>query len=131
MDVIENFSKRLNEILDHYGLSASAFADLINVQRSSISHVISGRNKPSLDFILKLNSACPDINLYWFLNGKGSITTQPSPAPIEISEQIPQTKISANPQPCNNSQPKRVERIVVFYNDGTFESYSDSNFSKN
>ena len=62
------FIKQLNKIMDYYGLSASAFAELIQVQRSSISHILSGRNKPSLDFILKLNTAFPDVNLYWLLN---------------------------------------------------------------
>ena len=63
-----DFSERLNKRMTDYGLSASAFAELSSVQRSSISHVLSGRNKPSLDFILKLNMAFPDINLYWLLN---------------------------------------------------------------
>ncbi len=68
---VEEFSKRLQEVLDFYGLSASSFADRIGVQRSSISHILSGRNKPSLDFILKILHAFPDVELYWLLNGKG------------------------------------------------------------
>ncbi|PZQ78296.1 MAG: XRE family transcriptional regulator, partial [Flavobacterium johnsoniae] len=47
----EDFIKRLEKILDYYNLTASSFADKIGVQRSSISHLLSGRNKPSLDFI--------------------------------------------------------------------------------
>ncbi len=52
----DDFRARLSKIMSYYGLSASAFAELIQVQKSSISHVLSGRNKPSLDFILKLNA---------------------------------------------------------------------------
>ena len=78
-----DFSERLNKIMTYYGLSASAFAELIRVQRSSISHVLSGRNKPSLDFILKLNMAFPDINLYWLLNNTGEmINSIPSTTPF-------------------------------------------------
>lgn len=69
---IEDFIKRLELLLEYYNLSASAFADKIDVQRSSISHLLSGRNKPSLDFILKVIEVFPDVDLYWILNGKGT-----------------------------------------------------------
>lgn len=65
------FINRFKELLEDNNFSASAFADEINVQRSNISHILSGRNKPSLDFILKIISRFPDINIYWLLNGTG------------------------------------------------------------
>ncbi len=68
----DDFIKRLELILDYYSLSASGFADKIGVQRSSMSHLLSGRNKPSLDFILKIISIFPEVDLYWILNGKGN-----------------------------------------------------------
>src|SRR6476619_6013161 len=92
---MEDFIKRLEYLLDYYSLNASSFADKIRVQRSSISHLLSGRNKPSLDFIMKITDVFPDVNLYWMLNGKGSflkngsnenapvtLQTEPQPAPI-------------------------------------------------
>jgi len=69
---IDDFVKRLEIILDYYTLNASSFADKIGVQRSSMSHLLSGRNKPSLDFVLKILDVFPDVDLYWILNGKGS-----------------------------------------------------------
>ena len=48
-------------------LSASAFADKIEVQRSSISHILSGRNKPSLEFIQKVLTAFPKVSSDWLL----------------------------------------------------------------
>ncbi|MBF4467418.1 helix-turn-helix transcriptional regulator [Flavobacterium sp. LC2016-12] len=69
---IDDFVKRLEIILDYYGLNASTFADKIGVQRSSMSHLLSGRNKPSLDFVMKILDVFPDVDLYWILNGKGS-----------------------------------------------------------
>ncbi len=69
---IDDFIKRLEVILDYFGLSASGFADKIGVQRSSLSHLLSGRNKPSLDLILKIVQNFPEVDLYWILNGKGS-----------------------------------------------------------
>ncbi|MES2863105.1 MAG: helix-turn-helix transcriptional regulator [Bacteroidota bacterium] len=68
----DDFVKRLETIFEYYGLTASSFADKINVQRSSISHLLSGRNKPSLDFILKVIESFPEVELLWLLNGKGN-----------------------------------------------------------
>ncbi len=68
----DDFIKRLEIILEYYSLSASGFADKIGVQRSSLSHLLSGRNKPSLDFILKIIEIFPEVDLYWILNGKGN-----------------------------------------------------------
>lgn len=68
----DDFIKRLEIIFDYYALTASSFADKIGVQRSSLSHLLSGRNKPSLDFILKVTEVFPEIDLYWILNGKGT-----------------------------------------------------------
>lgn len=84
---IDDFIKRLEKILDYYGLSASAFADKIGVQRSNLSHLLSGRNKPSLDFILKIVEIFPEVDLYWIVNGKG---TFPKQEVKEISKHISQ-----------------------------------------
>jgi len=54
---MEDFTKKLKLLLENEGLTASKFAEKIGVQRSSVSHVLSGRNKPSLDFILKINNS--------------------------------------------------------------------------
>lgn len=75
----EYFIKRLEVILDYYSLNASTFADKIGVQRSSLSHLLSGRNKPSLDFILKIIDIFPEVDLYWILNGKGSFPSSTAP----------------------------------------------------
>jgi len=126
-----DFSERLNEIMNYYGLSASAFAELIRVQRSSISHVLSGRNKPSLDFILKLNKAFPDINLYWLLNNTGDmINSTPTTTP-SFEKNLKQDSIGKTQTADHNTEyiSKEVDRIVIFFKDGTFENY-DPNRSK-
>lgn len=116
------FGEQLNKIMVYYGLSASAFAELIQVQRSSISHILSGRNKPSLDFILKLNTALPDINLYWLLNGTGDMLNGPSSS-TKIKDTITQTEVLQSNHVDSKAQSKKIERIVIFYKDGTFEGY--------
>ncbi|MNL40624.1 hypothetical protein D3C87_1629870 [compost metagenome] len=98
---IDDFVKRLEIILDYYSLNASSFADKIGVQRSSMSHLLSGRNKPSLDFVMKILEVFPDVDLYWILNGTGSFPkteSQPLHSKEEIASEIvkPPTSISPN-----------------------------------
>ena len=126
MENTSDFSERLNDIMAYYSLSASAFAELIHVQRSSISHVLSGRNKPSLDFILKLNKAFPDINLYWLLNNTGEmINSTPTTTP-SLEKNLKQGPIGKTQTSDNNTEyiSKQVDRIVIFFKDGTFENYN-------
>jgi transcriptional regulator with XRE-family HTH domain len=66
-------NERILKILKNEGLTAAKFADMIGVQRSSISHIISGRNKPSFDFIAKTIERFPEINAEWLINGKGNV----------------------------------------------------------
>ncbi len=111
----EEFIKRLEFLFDHYGLSAALFADKIGVQRSSVSHLMSGRNKPSLDFILKIISAFPEVDLYWILTGKENT----SPAPSENT-----TEKSNHAHSKSNVE---IEKIIILYNDGTFSNHQPKN----
>ena len=55
---VDEFINRIDELMKEHQLNASSLADKIGVQRSSLSHILSKRNKPSLDFILKINENC-------------------------------------------------------------------------
>ena len=74
----QDFIARLRRIMDYYDLNASALADSLGVLRSSISHLLSERNKPSLDFVLKIIDKYPEVDLYWLLYGKGSFPKEES-----------------------------------------------------
>lgn len=120
------FAARLTTIMNYYQLSASAFADKVQVPRSSISHLLSGRNKPSLDFVLKVINEFDEIELYWLLNGKGSFPQPGSPAQVkgdnpQTEDQPTNRSIQNNPE--KHPSVKRLERIVLFYTDGTFKEY--------
>lgn len=124
----EEFTIRLKELLEYFNESASGFSEKIEVQRSNISHIMSGRNKPSLDFILKILKAYPDINLYWLLNGKGNMiknlpNNREAPTLFENNEN--QKLIDGNLNALNDatSGDSKIERIVVFFSDGTFKNY--------
>lgn len=146
---MENFVNRLSFILKNYELSASSLADRIGVQRSSLSHLLSGRNKPSLDFILKLHQHFPEIDLYWLLKGEGS-PNKAVQKTFESEEKVPitskeSTPVSTTPPSSPSSKrsipdnaegetkqfsiPTHVEKIVFFYTDGTFKAYTPSDGS--
>lgn len=65
---------RIAQILKTKNITATQFADELNVQRSGISHILSGRNNPSLDFIMKIKETYPEFNLEWLILGKGPAT---------------------------------------------------------
>ncbi|CAM1362314.1 Helix-turn-helix [Tenacibaculum sediminilitoris] len=136
--------ERLKQILEYYDLSASSFADTIDVPRSSISHLLSGRNKPSLDFIIKVEKAFDEVELEWLVYGKGDF-------PKNIKNQTKEKNIERNEAPSlftknpvfdqevekksntqfSESSKKRkefdsfkdIKNILVLYDDGTFEDY--------
>jgi plasmid maintenance system antidote protein VapI len=74
---------RLNKLMSHFKITPAQLADSIGVQRSSISHILSGRNKPSYDFLIKILKKYNDISAEWLLLNegnmlrKGSIYSQP------------------------------------------------------
>ncbi|MBS3737764.1 helix-turn-helix transcriptional regulator [Mesohalobacter halotolerans] len=129
----KEFSNRLEQIFDYYDLNASAFADKIDVGRASISHLLSGRNKPSLDFVMRVVKTFPEVELYWLLNGKGDF-------PQIDEETQDRSRSSLRPQNQNSEEveehpekppivrkqqtPKDIERIVIFYKNGSFSTYT-------
>ena len=135
-----DFTKRLEKILDFYGLSATAFSEKITFNRSTISHLLSGRNKPSLEFVMKVVQTFKEVDLYWLLNGKGSFPSTPekvvfaseeknnypeieTPSPSEknLSQQLIDPKPTIPHRTASDS--KTVDRIVIFYTDGSFKDY--------
>lgn len=115
------FTERLQKVIDFYSETASSFAEKIGVQRSSISHILSGRNKPSLDFVMKVLHSYPEVELYWLMNGKGSF-----PNVIKTTESLNVISPRAQKLPKNDAldSNSEIEKIVIFYKDGTFKSFN-------
>ncbi|KOP36997.1 XRE family transcriptional regulator [Flavobacterium sp. WLB] len=147
---IDDFVKRLEIILDYYGLNASSFADKIGVQRSSMSHLLSGRNKPSLDFVMKILDVFPEVDLYWILVGKGNFPKSENETVPNFQNINSDSPSSSNENysgedlftPLNKEENKspikslietkksnlsfeedEIEKIVIFYKNGTFKAY--------
>ena len=135
---MEEIVKRITQILEEQQLSSSAFADTIGVQRSSISHVLSGRNKPSLEFIIKTVRAFPAYSTDWLLFGKTSESPANYPTPTNetppssvqemnfTDQPTPEELPAAVPKPTSKSQ-AGIDKIVLLYKDGRFTEYIPKN----
>jgi len=142
---------RIKLIIETENLSYSKFADMIGIQRSGISHIINGRNKPSLELVQKVLETFKYINTDWLLFGKGNMknvqytqtqgnlfsekqdkTTENEKDTINVeeinsnSDEIIDTgkeknEILASPE--DNFQKKRIDKIVILYSDKSFSEY--------
>jgi plasmid maintenance system antidote protein VapI len=132
---------RIQKILAKEGIQPSKFAEIIGVQRSSISHILSGRNKPSFDMIQSILQHFPKISSDWLLMGTGEMYRKAvqaslfdwteSTAKLKIQDSQPldspianDEKLQQNPKaPENRLNEKEIERVVVFFADKTFTEY--------
>ena len=125
----QKFAKRLQQILDYYGISATEFAQNLSINRSTISHLLSGRNKPSLDVVMKVLEAYPEVELYWLLNGTGNFPStatyvdNPKPATSNFSKKMSPPLVKDLDRSLDPESGKTIERVVIFFSDGSFRSY--------
>lgn len=143
---------RLNNFLTDKGLSATKLAAMINANPSAISHILSGRNKPGHDLLVNIANAFPEISMDWLLTGKGSMykqqgnnisqTEAPSlftekSLPQQVNEsfykeeeyrakktEIIPPKESIIPVSPVSSSSKKIKRVLLFFDDGSFEDYT-------
>ncbi len=127
-------NKRIQQFLEIENLSPSKLADMLGLQRSGISHILAGRNKPSYDFILKFLRTFPNINPDWLLMGKGKIYRNgENDQNNQNEENTPQLSINfeENQEFYEESDEtteikfieKKINRITLFYNDGSFQEF--------
>lgn len=139
-------NNKIKQILVDKSISPSHFADEIGVQRSSISHILAGRNKPSLDIVQKIIRRYPDLGMDWILEddhpigppislklSESGVETDNSTTRIKgrsaldsHTEKIkPDAPIQSNPEANRvvDFEEKAIERILIFYADGTFRQY--------
>jgi transcriptional regulator with XRE-family HTH domain len=136
---------RIIKFLTHENLTATKFADEIGVQRSSISHILSGRNNPSYDFIQKILSRYKNINADWLLLGTGHMfkkteqidlftSSSGVEATTKVKEIPKQTTDSLSSRESNKTvqtvpekeiipSSRTVEKILIFYSDKTFDEF--------
>ncbi|MCD6556994.1 MAG: helix-turn-helix transcriptional regulator [Bacteroidales bacterium] len=141
---------RIKKIIEHENISYSKFADLVGIQRSGVSHLINGRNNPSLEVIQKILEAFDYINTDWLLLDKGKminddkIETQgnlfsdtPNNEDVKLSDKILDDNNSNSEKNLTNDtvknilidskedkiSTKQIVKIVIFYSDKTFSDF--------
>lgn len=137
---------RLQQFLQAENLSPSQFADRIGIQRSGVSHVLAGRNKPGFDFMESMLLSYPSLNAEWLMTGKGKMykdmkqeDLQEIQRSMEKQEQPPvpgtvqQEGLFANIEPLSHSPAKpyhtpseeehKLIKVLLFYSDNTFSEF--------
>ena len=133
---------RIEKILREEKIASSKFADEIGIQRSSMSHILSGRNKPSLDITQRILRKFPHINSDWLILGVGDMydktasnlslfdneesntETQEEEKPETINLVEEESQVEYNtPKTVSQviTKGKKIKKIMVFYDDGSFE----------
>lgn len=131
---------RISRILKAEKLTYSKFADILDIQASGVSHIISGRNKPSLDFLQKILTNFSNINAQWLITGEGEmykIVKRQSQINFELGEVNKatnpplQSEILKSQEVKNEdkivqtveNKAKEIKKIIVFYSDNSFEEF--------
>lgn len=143
---------RIKEIMENEGLTPAKFADQLQINRAVVSHILNGRNNPSLDVVMKILSEMEHINSDWLLNGIGSMykegyspsvkkehglfdldatdstnTATKSEYSKENDVKNKETPlISTDTQSLSHTRGKarEVKQIIIYYTDNTFETFS-------
>ena len=141
---------KLDFILKNKGINATTLARMLEIQPSGLSHILSGRNKPSFDLVVKILKVFPDLNPDWLLLDSDKIFRQEaqsatSPA-VVLRDDLPSSPLLPFDAPQNNeisksenvektelppifTSPrnlgKKVERVIILYSDRSFESYTE------
>ena len=132
---------RIAHIMRAKNLKASDFATLLGIQPSGVSHILAGRNKPSLEFVKKIKETFPEYNLDWIIFGTGPMTTS-EPFKESLKETPNESPTNGGLLPIDFEQPRNMEDLMdpteeaeshmgsagiksmlVLYDDGTFETY--------
>lgn len=136
---------RINLILRAKNITARQFAEEIGIQPSGMSHILSGRNNPSLEFVTKVIRRYPEIDANWLLLGKGEMfagraeTGERGPefgermvengAQLDLisdMNQVDNYDVMPGEEPMGDEAPagRRVVKMVFVYDDHTFSEFS-------
>lgn len=129
---VMNSREKIVKIMESEGMSSKQFADEIGIQAGTISNIVNGRNNPSLEVMQKVLNRFRTISSDWLVLNIGTMY-RPNGAiveqqalfdikPLETEGVAVQPVVETKKeQPQNVTAPKEIEKIVIFYTDGTFE----------
>ena len=111
--------ERIKQVIEYSQLSSSAFADTIGISRSGLTHLLTGRNQPSLDVARKILAKFPDVSTEWLIMGMGEMLRPDEQADV-ISEAV-QSEASSTAYPAENLKSDRQTNLF-----GEFENPANS-----
>lgn len=127
---IDAFLKRLEQLMENHQLNAAAFAEKIGVQRSSVSHILSRRNKPSLEFILKVQAEFTEADFDWLLLGARKKSSPTSNQLLVDQGKVDELEADKSTNPPQKSISTSLDvfdtevlHIIQTYKDGTFRVF--------
>jgi transcriptional regulator with XRE-family HTH domain len=144
-----DLSEKIKLILSGKNISPSIFADEIGIQRSSMSHILAGRNKPSLDIVQKIVKRFPDLGVNWVWEDEvlpvmsNDLNSHLSEPEVKQDVKIRSTYIAPE-SPVRNEdlrtgvheklggkeqllkKSRSVKKVMIFYSDGTFEEFKSA-----
>ena len=118
---METFPERLKFLINQKKLSNAEFANRLEIQKSTVSHLLSGRNKPGFDFLNKLIKVFPDINLRWLITGEGEPFAGITPTLVEIPAKMNESNKQEVEEIADSETKDGLKEIIVVYNDKTFD----------
>lgn len=110
--------ERFQKIMEYAGVSPKRFAEILGIERSNVSHIMSGRNNPSLTVVQKILKNFPDISSDWLLFGEGNMlkanaTANNAAAANSTSDNTVEASASTPLRSVQNANPQPVEPKVV------------------
>lgn len=137
--------ERIQKYMDFKNINAGELATRLEVQRSNISHILNGRNKPSAAFIEKMLTIFPDLDARWLLTGQGDMTLSQHNGSSDnvakdISKQIKEEAANQTQEGVSlnelskdrtsehakiNFTDESIDKIVLLFKDGTFSSFKN------
>lgn len=120
-------NRRLQQFLEVEQLSPARLADSLGIQRSGISHLLSGRNKPSYEFINNFLNRYPQIDATWLITGKGKMYKEDfTPYSAEEIDFTPKNELESPTFSLETGDTRLAKRITVYYSDGSFQDFYPS-----
>ena len=121
---------RIKEYIDFKGISPGELAGLLDVQRSNISHILNGRNKPGASLIERFLILFPELDARWLMTGEGNMTDEPNVAnninknDSTEKEIFPPVKEASKNHKNQSDVKKSIDKVVLIYRDGSFSEHN-------
>lgn len=128
--------ERIVQLMEHERLTPSRFAEEIGIQRAAMSHILAGRNNPSLEVVKRILDRFTYVNPDWLLFGRGEMSVHMPKITPEV-QVAPENRTDSGVEPApitpkpavvekvivQEKPSKTISKIMIFYSDNTFDTF--------